>query len=388
MNTHPGSLHSVLRGALPALAEEARSRAEEFEGARRIAFDYVDRLKAAGLYRLLVAREQGGLGAPPNEWLRVITTLAYADASTGWTVAHGAACSALIANLANEGLLGEFLADPMASAAWSNQGKVKAREVAGGLIISGRWGFGTGCTAATHLGGMLRLAATDGEAAARFVVALARREQVRIDEVWDPVGLAGTGSHDIVFDDVFVPWSHTFTWPDCTPNSRRPTGIFVSGTWFITLCAAGTQLGLARRALDEVRQELGPKLDIYSRQPLLTKAAVLHTLEEAEGLLLAVQAGLETVLEEVWDIACCEEALSQDLRLRARLAAVTAVHQCERIVRAAYDAAGAGAIRRAGALQRVYRDASCLTHHVAANADSFEIVGRVRGGFDKLTFRV
>lgn len=388
MNTHPRRLLDMAHATFPTLVEEAQTRAREFEGARCIALDYVDRLKAAGLYRTLVARDQGGLGASPNDWLRIVAGLAYGDGSTGWTVAHGAICSALIANLGSDELLQEFFADPMASAAWSNQGKTETREVPGGLRITGRWGFGTGCTAATHLGGMLRLAPGEGQQAARFVVALARRDQARIDEVWDPVGLAGTGSHDIVFDDVFVPWSHVFTWPDCTPNSDRPTSVFVSGTWFITLGAAATHLGLARRALDEARQELRPKVDIYSRQPVLAKPAVLRPLEEAEGLLFAVQAGLEKALDEVWETACRGEPLGRDLRLRVRLAAVTAVHQCERIVRSTYDIAGAGAIRRSGALQRIYRDASCLTHHISANVDSFEITGRVRAGFDPLTFRM
>lgn len=393
MNTHTGDMLAILQAAVPALAEEASARAEAFEQARCIAPDYVAKLKAAGLYRILVAKDQGGLGASPKEWLRIVAALAEADASTGWTVAHGAVCSALIANAGSAELIEEFFADPMASAAWSNQPKVKATEVPGGLRISGRWGFGTGCIAATHLGGMLRLAAPGAPGGVRHVVALARRDHVeaakiRIDEVWDPIGLAGTGSHDIVFDDVFVPWSHVFTWPDCAPNSTRPTAVFVSGAWFIALCAAGTHLGLARRALDEARRELEPKVDVYSRQPVLSKPAVLRPLEEAEGLLMACRAGLEQALDEVWDTACRGAAPGKELRLRARLAAVTAVHQGERIVRAAYDIAGAGALRRSGPLQRLYRDASCLTHHISANVDSFEIVGRVRSGFDPLSFRV
>jgi indole-3-acetate monooxygenase len=57
-------------------------------------------------------------------------------------------------------------------------------------------------------------------------------------------------------------------------------------------------------------------------------------------------------------------------------------------VRSAYDIAGASAIRKSGALQRLYRDASCLTHHISANRDSFEVIGRARCGFDPLTFRI
>jgi indole-3-acetate monooxygenase len=57
-------------------------------------------------------------------------------------------------------------------------------------------------------------------------------------------------------------------------------------------------------------------------------------------------------------------------------------------VRVAYDAAGASAVRRAGVLQRLLRDASCLTHHISLNPLSLELTGRVRCGIDPLSFRI
>jgi hypothetical protein len=41
-----------LKEMLPELAAEARERANEFEQSRQITLDYVDRLKAAGVYRV------------------------------------------------------------------------------------------------------------------------------------------------------------------------------------------------------------------------------------------------------------------------------------------------------------------------------------------------
>jgi indole-3-acetate monooxygenase len=388
MKTPLSGTLELLRVSLPALADEAKARAEEFEHGRGISPDYVTKLKVAGVYKVLVSSERGGLGGTLNDWLEMATTLAYADASTGWTAGHGAVCGALIENIGSAQLVEEFFSDPMASAAWSNLPKVEAKAASGGLRVSGRWSFGTGCVAATHVGGMVPLAPDEHHAAERFVVVLARREAAAIDETWDPVGLAGTGSHDIVFDDVFIPQSHIFAWPDCTPNSTRPTSVFVPGTWFISMCAAATHLGLARRAVDEARRELAAKVDRFSRRPLLEKPTNLCLLEEAEGLLFACRAGLEKTLEEVWHTGCRGEVLDKNARMQVRLAAVTAVHQCERIVRSAYDIAGASAIRKSGALQRLYRDASCLTHHISANRDSFEVIGRARCGFDPLTFRI
>ena len=164
--------------------------------------------------------------------------------------------------------------------------------------------------------------------------------------------------------------------------------MFTPGTWFISICAAVAHLGLAARALEEARASLAGKLDRFSGQLVLAKPGNLQALEEAVGLLFACRSGVANVMREIWDQAQSGQLLDQELSLLARLATTTAVDQCEGIVRAAYDVAGASAVRRPGVLQRLYRDASCLTHHISVNGDSFERVACVRGGFGLLDFRM
>ncbi len=384
MNIHPSNELDQLKAKLPLLAAEARDRAGEFEQSRQIALDYVDKLKAAGVYRVLVAESQGGLGGSLLDWFEMAVTLAESDASTGWTCAHGAVCSALIANTADPRFVETFFADPNNTAAWSNQPRVEVKEVEGGLQINGRWGFGTGCTAAAYVGGVLTLPSGEEGDPSRLVVALAPFKEAKVDDTWDPIGLAGTGSHDIVFEDIFVPWERIFTWPGGKPKFSFPTSVFVPSIPLIASCAAVTHLGLARHAIDEARRELDGKNDRYTGQPMLSKPVVVNALEEAEGLHHACVAGMEKALNELWQSGLRGEMPDQALRIRMRLAAVTAVHQCESIVRSVYDIVGASALRRGGVLQRLYRDASCLTHHGSVNRNSFEKIGRVRGGFEPI----
>ena len=47
----------------------------------------------------------------------------------------------------------EFFADPGAYAAWSNLPRVKIKEQDDGIRITGSWGFESGCTLATFVGG-------------------------------------------------------------------------------------------------------------------------------------------------------------------------------------------------------------------------------------------
>ena len=314
--------------------------------------------------------------------------LAEADASTAWVAAHGSICSGLIYASADARFRDEFFADPLAYASWSNLPRVEVREQGGGLQINGSWAFESGCTLASHVGGMVVLPPLSAGAPPRLTVALVPVAQARIVETWDPVGLGGTGSHDVHFDRVFVPYHHTFSWPAEAPVSDYPAAIFVPGTWFIANGAAATYLGLARRALDEARNELRGKLDRYSQQPLLKHPATQRSLEAAEGLWFACRAGMREVLRSAWASALRGEPLSAAQRVEARVAAVTAVQQSAAIVRVAYDSAGASAVRRSGVLERLLREASCLTHHLSANLASYELTGRVRSGVDALHLRV
>ena len=377
-----------LWSALPDLAAEAKARSLEFEEHRKLAPDFADKLKRVGLFKILVPADAGGLAGSLPQWLEIIMALAEADASTGWVTAHANLCAGLIYASAEPRFRDAFFSDPGACAAWSNLPRVKVKEQDDGIRITGSWGFESGCTAATFVGGMVSLSPFAEGGPPRMVAALAPVSEAKIEETWDPVGLAGTGSHEVHFDDVFVPWHRTFPWPAGIPVSAYPAAIFVPGTWFVSICAGATHLGLARRALDEARNELRGKTDRYTRKPLLEHPATQRNLEAAEGLWFACRAGMREALAAMWESALRGEPATADLRINARVAAVTAVQRGAEIVRAAYDASGASAVRRAGVLQRLMREASCLTHHISANQASYELTGRVRCGIDKLSFRI
>jgi alkylation response protein AidB-like acyl-CoA dehydrogenase len=372
---------------LPDLAAEARARSLEFEESRKLAQDFTDKLKRAGALKVLVPTDAGGLGGSLSQWLEIAMALAEADASTGWVTAHANICAGLIYASADPRFRDEFFSDPGACAAWSNLARVKVVEQADGIRITGSWGFETGCTAATFVGGMVSLSPTP-EGKLRFVAALAPLGEATIEETWDPVGLAGTGSHDVHFHDVFVPWHHTFAWPAGRPRSSYPAAAFVPGGWFVSMGAAATHLGLARRALDEARNELRGKTDRYTQSLLLAHPATQRSLEAAEGLWFACRAGLREALGAIWEAALRNDPPTADMCINARVAAVTATQKSAEIVRAAYDVSGASAVRRTGVLQRLMREASCLTHHISANLASYELTGRVRCGIDRPSFRI
>ena len=69
MTTSVPSRLAELSARLPALCAEARERAPEFEQARQLSGDFAAQLADAGLFRLLVPTQAGGLGATLPQWL-------------------------------------------------------------------------------------------------------------------------------------------------------------------------------------------------------------------------------------------------------------------------------------------------------------------------------
>ena len=121
------SLHD-LRAALPELAAEARARSTEFEVRRSLPPDFADRLKRAGVFKILVPDDGQGLRrlAIANGSISS-RRCAESDASTGWVSAHAGMCAGLICASAEPRFREEFFADPGACAAWSNRRGSRSR---------------------------------------------------------------------------------------------------------------------------------------------------------------------------------------------------------------------------------------------------------------------
>ena len=165
-----------------------------------------------------------------RDFIDVVSTLAEADRSTGWVAGHWALSGAFMQALASDTFLEEFLADPKSAMGTSNMPRVQLEPADGGYRLSGRWAFASGCKAATFIGGDVPVPDADAPAGFTSISMYAPADQGRIEETWDVVGLAGSGSHDIVLEDVFVPHERTFAWPDATPRWGFWHGLGRSGS--------------------------------------------------------------------------------------------------------------------------------------------------------------
>lgn len=383
--------------SIDVLSEFAKNYADRFEEQRRIDSDYHRMLRDAGLYRILIPQDSNGRGGSLVDWYNSVSKLASADPAVGWCVAHGAMTSAILYSVSNKRFRQNFFANPDHTAAWSNLGKNDVVPKDNGIQISGRWAFVTGCTNASHVGGTVRVPIGDSGDKIRIVSVLLPASEVTIEETWNPVGLAGSGSHDVVVKDAFVPEDNMFVWPRPWRDTSNSTGehnttipsaldALVSGTIPISLCCAATQLGIAKGALTEVAQQLHGKKDAFSGKHACQRPHVMTEVEFAHSELVVLETAFLSLLEQIWTSGSNTGDLDQTLRMNVRLACVNIVHRCRDIVQAAFSASGAAALSKNGRLQKLYRDASCLTSHVSVSKSSFEITSGVRNDLDQASW--
>ena len=78
----------------------------------------------------------------------------------------------------------------------------------GGFIVSGSWPSASGIDLATHALTAARVEGKGGGAGI-FIQALFGRDQFRIIDDWQVMGMRGTGSKRVAIDNVFVPAQRT-----------------------------------------------------------------------------------------------------------------------------------------------------------------------------------
>lgn len=368
--------------AVSVLGALADARTPELDAARRLPDDLHRRAVRSGLFRQLVGSDLGGLGLSPLAWFRNGVALARHQGSLAWVVTQGAAELGWIAAGGDDAWAREVLAEPHATSASTVAGVGSLRIQGATSRFSGRWAFNTGSPAATWIGG---LALVEGEAdptgrpVTRWGWVPAGRAEVIED--WDGDGLRGTGSHSTVIPAQDIPTAWTFSPEAPTTNDRGPYRILVgNGNWPIATAVAATQLGNARRALDEATQVVLTKAPAPTFKPLIRNAAVQRALAAAEALWSAASASVEQELEALWDEARRDGELGPARRVALHRANLAASRLAVRAVDLATDLAGTTAAARGHVLSRCRRDAHVLQAHISVNGAAAELNTRVAQG--------
>lgn len=363
-------------GKVRELLPDIAARAEEIEKARSLPRDLAEQLRSAGVFRRYVPRSHGGDEVWPDEGLTVIEELARADASTAWVAAVGSEGPSFYAYLPPATYDKIYSSGPDVIHTGVINATGRAVRDGNGYRFSGRWSFASGCTNADYicLNGVLDGAepAAGGPPPTRFGVVPA--DAVRIDDVWHVSGLKGTGSHDIVVNDLFIPeeWTGTFTeLPKVArhPLDQRPL-LARFGSEF-----AAVAVGTAQGALDDILDIARAKVPATSKSKLAADPVVQHMV----GSLATDLHMARTLLHDVAraDQASVASGPPDDattLIRRARLARAASV--AASVVDACYNVSGTTGLFESCPLQRRLRDVRAVTQHfLLSTRNAFGPVG-------------
>jgi alkylation response protein AidB-like acyl-CoA dehydrogenase len=375
--------HDVAAAAVN-LASHIRASRDELETTRRVPPLLVQAIAEAGLFQLHLPRSMGGPELPPLTAFHVIEELSKVDGSVGWCTMIATATSLFVGWLRPDVGRELFGQPPDVRIAGSLRPEGKAYAVDGGYRVRGRWDFASGidharwllCTCAVMDADRPRLTPA-GLPEIRHLLVPA--DAATIEDTWSVVGMCGTGSHDFIVDDVFVPISRTFSFaesPGQTGALYHPRLVLVVA-WTSTVANA---LGIARGAIDAFI-ELATYRSSASAATLLRDRPYVQTrVAEAEAILRAARAYVIDAVGIAWEAVCADVPDPSREIAQARLAVTHGMHEAVRAVDLVFHAAGTNALYRKYPLERYFRDIHAAVQHAAGLPSHYESAGKALMG--------
>jgi indole-3-acetate monooxygenase len=376
MNKPPGfGLIERARALAPLIAREA----DEIERTRRLTQPVVAALIENGLYRVLLPQSVGGVEAPPEIFMQMLEEVAKADASTAWCLGQCAVCAMTAAYLDPDAAR-EIFGAADGVLAWGAIAH-EARVVPGGYRATARWDFASGSRQATWLGAHVQIAEADGtrrrkpNGAPEVRTILFPVASATMYDVWDVIGLNGTGTDSYSVDNLFIPERFAVLRDD--PVALREKGPLYRLTTY-TMFGLGfgaVALGVARATLDAAIELARGKASIGVKA-MRENNAVQSLIGRTEGNLRAARAYLYATAGEVWRDVTQTGIVTDEHRTAMRLASTWTIHQAASVVDTAYHMAGATAVFRSNKFERRFRDMHAIAQQIQARDTHYEDVGK------------
>ena len=359
-----------------ALVPVLRERAAETEALRRIPDETMRDLRDAELFKGLQPRRYGGFEIDLDEGLRITAALGRGCGATGWV--HGVFSDHQIAlgmypAAAQEDVWG---ATPGAVACSGLAPAGAARREAGGYRLSGRWSFSSGSDHAEWVFVNSRIPPeTDGDRP-RAAYYLVPRADFRIDDTWHVIGLAGTGSKDIVIEDAFVPEHRLLIVEDANegraPGAEVNTGPLyrmprlATSPFLLTAPAIGVAEAMLEQFVDSIRAKVSRGFALGEQGTIQMRIAEAAAEVDAARLLLErdCRETMETMREA--------GALTLDQRARNRRDMAYAATLCARAADRLFTAIGGRGIYDGSEMRRQFHDIRAIGAHFV---NSWDVAG-------------
>lgn len=356
--------HEERLAALETLTESFGETTAKHEAEGTFPKENFTALQNAKYPALTIPKKYGGAEIPLAELLELQTKIAKADGSTGLGIGWH---MGIIGNVGKTGgwqedtyqkvatdaiengaLLNNCATEPKSgSPSWGNRPLTIAKKVGDKWVINGRKNFTTLAPILTYF---VVSASIDGtEDVGNFLVQRTDKG-VSIDETWDSVAMAGTGSHDLVLDDVEVAdWCYV---------SKRVVGPIRPQGWLLHIPA--TYLGIAEAAHDYAVKFA----TTYSPGSMEGTISDIPTVKQRISQMALRLIESRTFLQSVarkWDES--DEETQFEMRLDLGVAKHLVVNKANEVVDLAMRIVGARSLSKQNPLQRYYRDVRAGLHN-------------------------
>jgi len=353
------------------LGADLRPGASDRDRTGEISTAAFDVLRAAGITHALVPVEFGGGGASHAEMGQILRELGRHDPSTAvtlsmhshvvatqvWRHRHGQDAEAVLRKVVS----GAILVTTGGSDWLGSSGT--ATRVEGGYRVSARKTPTSGCEVGDIVSTSIRWDdAPDGPKVLHFAVP-SNAEGVSIELTWDTLGLRATGSHTVVYDNVFV--------PDAAVSLSRPADQW-HPIWNTILGAAlplimSAYLGIADAAVEIARAGAAHRADHHVLQ-LLGEMTNAHTT--AADVIAAMFVDSDNL----------EFSNTDELASRMLSRKTVAGDALIETVRLALEVTGGVGYSRSSDIERLYRDVHGCLFHPLPRAKQTRLAGRVALG--------
>jgi len=357
-------LLSRAQSLLPLLAKNAASAEKE----RRASDESIRAMADAGLFRTMVPRRFAGFEGSVRTHLELTSTLAEACGGTAWVAALTNVCAWFTGLYGKEAQEDVFGADPDARVAGVFAPSTDVRRVDGGIMLSGKWFWSSGCLHATWA----CLGALESDASGAVVdqyLALIPMKDVTIEDTWFTTGMRGSGSNCVVVKEAFVPDHRLMSirkaihgnYPTPFKDEAAYRGAFVP---VAALVLVGAQLGMGRAALKHVIEKAPQRNIAYTSFQKQTDS-VGFQLQIAQAAMKIDSAHLHAfrAASDIDDAADRGEYLDYKTRARVRADTGYVAQQVTEAINILLTAHGAGSFAESNVLQRIWRDSNTAARH-------------------------
>jgi alkylation response protein AidB-like acyl-CoA dehydrogenase len=361
------ALITIARNLIPTLKE----RVEEAERNRCLPEATRLDLRRTGVARLLQPESFGGAEGSLEQLVDVLIPIASGCPSTAWCLAQYLFHNYMIARWPVEAQK-EVWNDPANLVSGILVPRLgTAREVNGGYELSGQWPFVSGVQASDWciLAGMVEQDSAPDEER-YFLVPTA---SATILDTWDPIGLHGSGSHDVKVEKLFVPEHLSLSikhmkggeFPGKTLNRSalfRPPLHMISG-----ILPAACLIGMTEAMFENFLLQSRDRKALRTSEETASYPTHQMRVGEVSATLQAAEMLIRADCREIMELAAADSTYSPTERSNYRSNSAYAGQLARRASEAVWDLIGARGAYATNLIARYYRDIAVASRHTAIN---------------------